>query len=523
MNRLLIALIVLLPGVLRAADAAASAATEPPTQLSPYEVRANSVEFNRWMKVGSPHFIVYTDASASDAARVLREFEMLHFAGQLVFGRRAANFGPTILILPTASSDWRKLEEKGSGVEWKAAVASVGGDVVDVVVAQYDWQNQGLGLVRAMCAHIDQRRMDIPAPFWFSEGLGCFYETAEFDGDKLKLGHINPRVFYLKEHNWLSWERFFQVSPSSPEFTKISNVDQYVGQAALFTQYLFANSDRAWLGRLVAWKDYLQTGAPPTEGQFKAIFGQDWRKWQGTMEDYLSSGSYNVFQVRVPPQITHFTETKYKLPVKEMRELFILGQTLLQKVPDSKTSLDALLAKGLQSEPLREMLVESCLNWKRRDAALENVRRLIAAGSTNPRVYRQGDALLTSYAGRFSLDLRYGPELAEVRDWDRRGLELEPLYTDLNNSFAGNEAGAPVVDQQSITTIEACYERLKGRAPTDEVITVLAMALWRSGDTKTAKSLATKLRDDPLVAKRWRDVATALVDRINSTAQAAAG
>jgi hypothetical protein len=312
----------------------------------------------------------------------------------------------------------------------------------------------------------------------------------------------------------LPWGRFFEVTDTSPEFTKEDRVGFYEAQAAVFTQFLFSNPDHVWVNRLVAWLDYLQSGAPATEAQFAAIFGQDWKKWQETMESYLDGGSYRVFQVKVAPSAIQFTEAKPDLPVREIRELFILTKILVQEVPESATSLDALLAGGLRSPCLRELLTEACLQWKRPDAALQNVRQLIAEGSTNAHVYRWGDALVTSHAGPFGLDCRYGPELAEVRTWDRRGLELEPLDSDLNESFAANEACAAVVDQQSITTIEDCYRRIKGRVPTDKVITALAMALWRIDETATAGALAAKLEGDSLVRKDEREIAAELVKRI---------
>src|SRR6185503_9517942 len=84
----------------------APAAAEPAVTMSPFEVQANSVEFRKWIKVGSPNYVVYTDASGSDASQLLRELEMLHAAGEVFFGRRALRFPPVTVILPTASSDW---------------------------------------------------------------------------------------------------------------------------------------------------------------------------------------------------------------------------------------------------------------------------------------------------------------------------------------------------------------------------------------------------------------------------------
>jgi len=513
-SRFLGSLLALFLLVASGAARAAETQKDSPTVMSPYEVRANSVAFQGWIKRVSPNFIVYTDGSESDAATALRQFEMLRQAGQAAFGRVAGRYSPTIIILPSASSDWRKLETKRGAVEWKTVSVAVGGQVVPALVAQYDWQALGLGMMQSVYAAIEQREMDIEGPFWLQRGLNYFYETVQFDGNQVRLGRANPRIFALQDHPWIPWGRFFEVNPSSPEFTKEKLVSTYEAQVALFTQFLFSNPDRIWVARLVAWLDYLRSGSPPIEAQFAAIFGQDWKKWQDTMRGYLFGGSYNIFRFELPSSTVHFQESKPELPVKEIRELFILIQTLLQNVPDSQVSLNALLTGGLQSPCLRELLIESCLHWQRPAEALQNVRQLIAAGSTNARVYRLGDLLLTGYAGALGPDCRFGPEITEVRAWDRRGLALEPLYSDLNDSLAFNEACAPLVDQQSITTIEGCYLRLKGRAPTDKVITSLAIALWRMGESTTAAGLAAKLEGDPLVAQRCRNIAADLLQRI---------
>jgi hypothetical protein len=510
MKRWLFAMIAIATASTRAAEAG----KDTPTVMSPYEVRAESVAFHGWIKRISPHFIVYTDGSSSEASTALREFEMLREAGQGAFRRVAARYSPTIIILPTGGSDWRKLETKGGSVEWKTSSVRVGGTVVPILVAQYDWEAGGLSLMRLLYADVERREMDLEGPFWLERGFGLFYETVGYDGDRVDLGRGNQRVFYLQDHAWIPWDRFFQVRGDSPEFVKERLVNAYEAQAALFTQFLFSNPDRIWMTRLVAWLDYLRSGARPTEEEFKAIFGQDWKQWKETMQHYLAGGQYSMLQLRISPAAMHFTEGKPELPVREIRDLFILTQILVQHTAESEASLDALLVTGLSSPNLREMLIEACLDWKKPDPALRTVRQLIAEGSMNAHVYYVGDELLNSQHGNFGLNARHGPETAELRAWDQRGLALEPLDCDLNNACAENEAAALIVDQQSIATIEECYRRIKGRAPTDEVIAALAMALWRVGETTTAAELATKLAGDPLVRTRWRAMANHLAQRI---------
>ena len=141
-------------------------ASEPAIAMSPFEVQAMSVDFKKWIKVGSPNFIVYTDGSNAEASTVLRELEMLRAAGQRFFGRRALKLAPIRVILPTASSDWRKLESKGN-VEWKAAVSAEADEIAELIIVQYDWQQSGIWIVRAAQAYADSERLNLHGPFWF--------------------------------------------------------------------------------------------------------------------------------------------------------------------------------------------------------------------------------------------------------------------------------------------------------------------------------------------------------------------
>lgn len=502
-------------GLLAAAAPKAAPAVEAPLTMSPFEVQAMSADFRRWIKVGSPNFIIYTDAKPAEASAALREMEMLHAAAQRFFGRRALNLHPVTLILPTARSDWRQLQSKG-GVEWEVAVSGEAVTVTDLIVVQYDWQDHGLSTMRSAQAGTEAARLNLYGPFWFEYGLHNLLETAEFNKDVVGLGRANSRSLQLERGGWVPWGRFFEVTPASPEFRKESLVGPFTAQTTVFMHYLFTNPDRAWIGRLSAWLDYLNAGHAPTEAEFKAIFTQDWKTWQRTMETYTKEGSYRIYNVKVPPEAVKFPETKYELPVREMRDLFVLGQILVQDVPASETALDEILAKGLKTASLRELLAAACIRRKRPEAALPILRKLIEEGSKNPRVYNRAASLLTERnAPKLSLDARLGEEVVEARRWCQRALELEPFFREANFTLAWIEALAPEVDQQGIATIETLYRRTRGALPSDELIMPLAVALWRVGDTATARQLCAKLKDEALATKQSRELAKELFDRLN--------
>jgi hypothetical protein len=477
------------------------------------------VEFKRWIKVGSPNFILYTDASAAEASQSLRELEMLHLATQVFFGRKAIYLGPITVILPTASSDWRQLEAKGE-VEWKVAVSTEAHEISDLIVVQYDWQDHGRSIVRAGQMDSEIERLNLRTPFWFRRGIKQFFETAEFGKNGVDLGRVNPRIWNLQHAKWIPWGRFFEVTGSSPEFTKENSIQLYSAQTSIFTHYLFTHADRSWIERLTKWVDYLNADHSPMETEFTAIFGQDWKKWQQTMERYVEGGSYRLYSVKLPPDMIRYTETKYTLPVREMRDLFVLTQVLVQSVPASSISLDSVLAQGLKTESLRELLVAACLKWKRKDEALTNLRQLIAAGSTNPRVYALAAAQIAPRKlRRDPLDVRFGPEVVEAKQWCGRALQIEPGFYDAGVMLAWLEALGPEVDQQGVTAIEELYLRMRDRQPANDLMMALAVALWRIGEHDTARELSATLKDDVLGTKHSRESAAALWERLKSKAE----
>lgn len=504
-------------GLSAAEKAKPATAAEAPVTMSPFEVNAESVEFRSWIKLSSPHYLLYTDANEKEALTALRELEKVELVGQTYFRRRTLNLPPVIIVLPTSRSDWRKIEAKG-GVEWQVAVSQPGRSLVDLVLVQYDWQNSGLGIVRAVQGHAMADRMSLRGPFWFSRGIGSFFETVEFSGDTILLGRQNSRTHRLIEEKWIEWPRFFSLTGNSPEFTKEKTVNTVEGQAAIFAHYMLANPDPVWVDRMMQWNEELRAGRDPGEADFKAIFGQDWKTWQRTMIDYLRSGKYNVRSLQVPKGAFDFAVGRHDLPVREMRELFVLAQVLNQHVPASEQALDSILAKGLRSEALREILVEACLHHDRRDVAREQLARLQELHSSNPKVYSlpaqmlfRGKIAVISTQARLTAE-----ESGEIRALCKKALEIEPLYAPAWETLVWAEALAPKVDASTIAELERAYRTLQGYTSTSDAVAALGVVAWRTGDKAWALKIAQALADSPYADRDGKRIARELLKELGA-------
>lgn len=481
--------------------------------MSPFEVRAASVDFKRWIKVSSPNYIIYTDAKEKEALEAIREFEMLHRAVQVFFRRRMQNLPPTHLVMPTSNSDWKKIRSKGS-VEWESTVSQPSGYLARIILVEYDWQKETLDPVRSIQGQGLVKAMNLDGPLWFSTGVGMFLQTAEIKDGSLVFGRQNPRTLALQMEGYFPWQRFFEIQYTSDEFRKEWDVGKVFAQSAGFVQYLLAHPEPVWAERLIEWAALMEADNPPTEAEFKRVFGQDYKAWQKTMEAYHRAGKYTMTSVRVPPASMQFTPVRIDLPVTEMRELFIISQILNQQIPDSKASLTALLMRDLKTDSLRELLAEACYRWDLKDQALTELRKLEAAGSLNPSVHAAiARHVCYDNIKKITIHARLSAEVAaEVHAAAVRALELEPRHQMGSDFYVWSLALGPKVDASTIEKLEKHYRVLVDETPTSDVLSALAIAHWRLGQTDRARLVAETLRDSPFTDKEAREIARDLLE-----------
>ena len=499
---------------------APKAANDAAVTMSPFEVSAEGVDFKGWLKLGSPHFTLYTDAKERDAANVLRELEMVRWAAQDFLRREINPLAPIVLVLPTSRSDWRKVASKGS-VEWTVAMSAPGQRVVNLLLAEYDWQDHSLDLVRAVLGMCLLRTMNLDGPFSFGQGVGAFFESAEIAKDKVAFGRINAdRIGHLMSEGWMPWPQFFRVTGRSEDFRSEWKVHRYTAQATIFVQYMLANPEAAWLDRTMDWNARRVADAEPKEDEFKAIFGQDWKMWQKTMEDYVRGGRYQIMSIRVPPEVAGVQPAKLDLSVREMRELFVIAQVLNQNVPASLTALDSLLARGLRAPALRELLAEACLRWDRGEAAARVLREVIADGTRNAAVFSELGRLMAGRAvQRARLNPRLGPEAIEVRELCRQALAINPLLLEANHLLAFAYAYGPDHGPENVKAIEGIYRRTAGSMRTNDVVLSAGVAQWRAGNPAAARKIAQVILDSPYADNGDKAIATELVAAIAAGAR----
>ena len=492
-----------------------------PVTLSPIEVTAQSMEFNHWLRLTSPHFIVYTDGGAKEAALIVKHLEMVHQAAQFFMRRRSLNLPAMIVVLPTARSDWRKIGSRGR-VKWQVAT-SLTGSARQLLLVEYDWQTDGLYSVYAMVGIHEVHGMNLVGPLWFTRGICSFFRTVTFEGDMLTIGKQGPDAFWIHEHGWMPWPKFFRINTSSPEFVQDTDEhNRYEGQCGVFAHYLLTNPDKACTERLLTWTAYLNAGNEPTEQSFKDVFQADWKGWEERLNQMLDGGSYTTGQIRFPPAALQFTVVTDQPAPRELRELFVLSQVLNQNTKESRATLDAVLQRGLKTDALREILADACARRENEDAALTELRAIISAGSSNPVVYADAaDILFRRRVAKITVESRLGDEADEIRQWCNRACELEPLHLEANELLAWAEAFAPVMEPRNLEAIARICRRLDGNAPTDNALAALAVARRRSAKAKSAQALAEQINASVFSGRTAKSIAAQILAQATSPAETA--
>lgn len=493
--------------------------------MSPYEVNAASVDFANWIKVATPNFLIYTDARLSEASALLTDFEKLRFAGQRYFRRPARITAPVVIVLPTSGSDWSKIAAKGN-VQWDVAVSNPIEDPVELILVQYDWQMNDAKIVRAPVGRTIVASLNLDGPFWFMRGVGSLFESAEIEADAVHLGLHSSRTKGVAMEGWLDWNRFFRLSHNSPEFRSLHGVRQVDGQCSLFVQYCMSHAEPIWRDRLIRWVALQAADREPTENEFMAVFGHTWAKWSQTMRYYLKSGRYQITKVPISGSSMNFEPIRLDLPIREMRELFILSQVSNQDRKASYVSLDALLARGLKSEALREILAATCFKLGRREAGREALLSAIEAGTANPAVYTLAGRLaledeLPALAIHASIPM---PAARQIQSWAETALRLDPRHPEAHQLRAFAIALSPELDDSHVALLEASYRQQLGDSSTSDVLTALLLARHRLGDTRGARALAQQLSESPFAridAKRIAQVVLAVPSPSSPAAAAA--
>lgn len=525
------------------------------TPLEPFHVRANAMEFKDWHRVSSTSFVIYTDVSADAAETLARECEMLAMSMEAAFKRRPLRVSPIIIVAPRPASAWHELSEQLDIATPAGSWAKPTVKPVTLVVANTDWlADRGLILVAVASALLD--RLDLTAPEWFQVGVSQVFGRCDIVNDRLVLNFPQLWPDLLALRGWMPWGDFFvagrDISASPDDEVR----QRFQSQAAIFIRHLMVQRDARSLKKLLDWRAMQLSARIPTEKDFANHFGEKWSVWQSKLERYARAaasepatlaqdgagstvaarelgysfgtgsfsrsgppraggalGSPHSFVFQFTPNERLQTFHRQELASKEVRELYLVAQTLRRRTPVAKATLAQLLRTGAVGPYLPELIAAACQWHGRPNEAVAFSNRLINAGVPNPWLYEFGarvrfDAFLPDIRSSTRLDLQAA---IEIRALCEAALEREPRLSDAARMLAWTEALAPEVTPEAVAAADALYQRFKDEAGASELAAALALLQERNGNRQVALTLCRELVKSPQTSARALAVAQELL------------
>ncbi|MGB9233183.1 MAG: tetratricopeptide repeat protein [Terriglobales bacterium] len=257
----------------------------------------------QWVEVRSPNFSVVTDAGEKRGREVARHFEKMRLAFGVLMTRSKINLSVPLEIVafrnskemlqvaplfngkPTASAG---LFQKGEDRSFIMVDMSVD-DPWHVVFHEY--------------AH---RLMDGNFTFrtdpWFEEGFAEYFSTIEVGNEKTRVGRIPEETLQiLHQMGMMGVSDLFRVQKNSRTYNETGDYrTSFYAESDLLVHYLF---DNHLLPKVTVYFTALQEQNKTVEQAMEAAFGMSPEQFDKALRDYLASGRYGYYPIRMPARM----------------------------------------------------------------------------------------------------------------------------------------------------------------------------------------------------------------------------
>lgn len=357
-------------------------------------------------------------------------------------------------------------------------------------------------LFRAYIYHLFQEIEMYPMP-WYFYGLAEFFCTVEIVGDKLQVGRANGKMLReLRATSMPPLDRLFFI-PDPLDAGKVAARAVDDGRSIrapswAFIHYCNVGDSQIGSEQVADFEAYSRSvrerfDPAAARRKFQEIFKRDYASMQQALDGYVQRGSYKMFQIPQPKIDASATYSRVEL--NQTQAIECLAE-LSFRTTRSPTGKQVLLAAATGAPP-RTRALEVLGTDATRDgdvrSASERWEQAIAAGSTNPAIFRELARIATArWFQRFDYYFRLPPaELERLRALLRRSIENAPNQIAAYALMAWVEASANEPSRANLKLIQEHFQSLGDERQS----TMLALALIcvRLHHEKEADELLTRL------------------------------
>jgi Flp pilus assembly protein TadD len=377
----------------------------------------------KWIKLSTPHFEMFTPNGEKRAKEALLQFEQVRtFFRQATQKPKDSNLYETrVRIVAFRGEKDYKPYRMNEG----AAAFYLKNESHDYIVMG-DLEEEHFEAAAHEYTHLVVQHAGLKFPLWLNEGLADVYSTLEPHGDKTTVGKPSKgRVLVLLHENWLNLPSLFSVGRDSPYYNEKDKMSIFYAESWMLTHMLMLSEPYAM--KFPQFLSAVNRGAG-SEDALRTVYGKDVGSVMVDLRHYISSGSVPIRFINVKleksdlePEVTTPGDLDLRLTLADI----LVG---LRRLDPAKEVLTRLSTQYADQPQVEETWFD--LAWQSRDVktARSHCERAFTLGSKNVQMLNNCMAL-EYQAGASEILLPMLQRVADLQPEDssihvRLGLEL---------------------------------------------------------------------------------------------------
>lgn len=259
-----------------------------------------------WVEARSPHFVVVSDASASQARDVAARFEQVRAVFQKAFpGMRVYPDLPIVILAvrdrasfqALAPPDWSKQGELSrSGMMLRNPDKNF-------IFLLLDAPNENPNhVVYHEYAHLVLEDDFRNIPLWLNEGLAEFYGNSEIDHKTVRLGLPSKgNLDILRERSWLPLATLFAVDQTSPYYNEEDKGTIFYAESWALTDFLMfakVSGGKGPIDRYLALVAH-SSNTNPVTAAIETFGNLD--DLEANLQNYVKRSAFRYYRLKVAP------------------------------------------------------------------------------------------------------------------------------------------------------------------------------------------------------------------------------
>ena len=331
----------------------------------------------RWVRLTTPHFEIYTTDGENEGTEALRVFEQVRYFFLQNSPSKTAPDSPVRIVAFRSEKEYRpyRLNEGAFAYYMRSRKR-------DYIVMQDLGPEHHKAAVHEY-THLIVEHLGLNLPVWLNEGLADLYSSLEPHGNEALIGRpLAERQATLMQEKWLDLGILLAVDRDSPNYNERNKMSIFYAQSWALTHMLMLGE--SYGPRFSEFVSAISKGRPAADC-FRSIYGKSLAQVNEDLHSYLHRSTVRaaLFQVKlskfdIEPEISGLSPLSVDLALTDL-----LGAQK-KRQSEAAARLQELERENPNNPEIQESL--AYLKWQAGDneQALKHFAQAAALGSNDP-------------------------------------------------------------------------------------------------------------------------------------------